>query len=42
MVQKMFGSRGFPILKLNIQAPEAYKKFDEREQGWTKVILHPR
>ena len=23
------------------QAPEAYKKFDEREQGWTKVILHP-
>jgi threonine dehydrogenase-like Zn-dependent dehydrogenase len=23
------------------QAPEAYKKFDERAEGWTKVILHP-
>jgi threonine dehydrogenase-like Zn-dependent dehydrogenase len=23
------------------QAPEAYKHFDAREQGWTKVVLHP-
>lgn len=23
------------------EAPEAYKHFDAREQGWTKVILHP-
>ena len=23
------------------EAPEAYKHFDERDQGWTKVILHP-
>jgi glutathione-independent formaldehyde dehydrogenase len=23
------------------QAPEAYKHFDARENGWTKVILHP-
>ena len=23
------------------QAPEAYKHFDAREQGWTKVALHP-
>jgi len=23
------------------EAPEAYKKFDRREQGWTKVLLHP-
>jgi glutathione-independent formaldehyde dehydrogenase len=23
------------------QAPEAYKHFDAREEGWTKVILHP-
>jgi glutathione-independent formaldehyde dehydrogenase len=22
-------------------APDAYKHFDEREEGWTKVILHP-
>jgi threonine dehydrogenase-like Zn-dependent dehydrogenase len=22
-------------------APEAYKHFDQRESGWTKVILHP-
>lgn len=22
-------------------APDAYKHFDEREKGWTKVILHP-
>ncbi len=23
------------------RAPEAYRKFDAREQGWTKVVLHP-
>jgi len=23
------------------QAPEAYKHFDNRDNGWTKVILHP-
>ncbi|MBI4306919.1 MAG: aldehyde dehydrogenase, partial [Chloroflexi bacterium] len=23
------------------QAPEAYRKFDRREDGYTKVILHP-
>ena len=23
------------------QAPEAYKHFDAREDGWTKVVLHP-
>ncbi len=23
------------------EAPEAYKHFDERDKGWTKVILHP-
>jgi glutathione-independent formaldehyde dehydrogenase len=23
------------------QAPEAYDKFDRREDGWTKVVLHP-
>ena len=23
------------------QAPDAYKHFDNRDQGWTKVILHP-
>jgi glutathione-independent formaldehyde dehydrogenase len=23
------------------QAPEAYQKFDERRQGWTKVVLKP-
>jgi glutathione-independent formaldehyde dehydrogenase len=23
------------------QAPEAYKRFDAREEGWTKVVLHP-
>jgi glutathione-independent formaldehyde dehydrogenase len=23
------------------QAPEAYKSFDAREDGWTKVVLHP-
>ena len=23
------------------QAPEAYKHFDAREEGWTKVVLHP-
>ena len=23
------------------QAPEAYKHFDNRDEGWTKVILHP-
>jgi len=24
------------------EAPEAYEKFDAREDGWTKVILHPQ
>lgn len=23
------------------QAPEAYQKFDERRNGWTKVVLKP-
>ena len=23
------------------QAPEAYQKFDERREGWTKVVLKP-
>ena len=23
------------------EAPEAYKRFDNREEGWTKVVLHP-
>jgi glutathione-independent formaldehyde dehydrogenase len=23
------------------QAPEAYRHFDARERGWTKVVLHP-
>jgi glutathione-independent formaldehyde dehydrogenase len=23
------------------EAPEAYRKFDARESGWTKVLLHP-
>jgi len=23
------------------QAPEAYRRFDARERGWTKVLLHP-
>jgi glutathione-independent formaldehyde dehydrogenase len=23
------------------QAPDAYRRFDEREAGWTKVLLHP-
>ena len=23
-------------------APEAYKHFDDRDEGWTKVILHPK
>ncbi|MDE3204410.1 MAG: glutathione-independent formaldehyde dehydrogenase, partial [Acidobacteriota bacterium] len=23
------------------EGPEAYKKFDRREDGWTKVLLHP-
>ena len=27
-------------LPLN-QAPDAYKHFDAREEGWTKVVLHP-
>jgi threonine dehydrogenase-like Zn-dependent dehydrogenase len=22
-------------------APTAYRKFDARENGWTKVLLHP-
>jgi glutathione-independent formaldehyde dehydrogenase len=24
------------------QAPDAYQHFDNRDEGWTKVILHPR
>lgn len=24
------------------QAPDAYKHFDKREDGWTKVVLHPQ
>jgi glutathione-independent formaldehyde dehydrogenase len=23
------------------QAPEGYSNFDKREDGWTKVVLHP-
>jgi glutathione-independent formaldehyde dehydrogenase len=23
------------------QAAEGYERFDEREDGWTKVLLHP-
>ena len=23
------------------QAPEAYEHFDSRDDGWTKVVLHP-
>jgi threonine dehydrogenase-like Zn-dependent dehydrogenase len=23
------------------EAPEAYRHFDERTDGWTKVVLHP-
>jgi len=23
------------------QAPEAYEHFDNRDEGWTKVVLHP-
>jgi glutathione-independent formaldehyde dehydrogenase len=23
------------------QAPEGYRRFDAREDGWTKVLLHP-
>jgi hypothetical protein len=23
------------------EAPDAYKHFDARDKGWTKVILHP-
>jgi glutathione-independent formaldehyde dehydrogenase len=23
------------------EAPEAYRNFDERVDGWTKVLLHP-
>jgi glutathione-independent formaldehyde dehydrogenase len=24
-----------------IEAPEAYKHFDARDEGWTKVVLKP-
>jgi hypothetical protein len=24
------------------EAPSAYKHFDQRDKGWTKVIMHPR
>lgn len=28
--------------EINIdQAPEAYKKFDQRIEGYTKVLIHP-
>ncbi|HZZ15966.1 MAG TPA: glutathione-independent formaldehyde dehydrogenase [Candidatus Sulfotelmatobacter sp.] len=30
-------SHELPLTK----APEAYKHFDDRDEGWTKVILHP-
>ena len=23
------------------EAPDGYAQFDEREDGWTKVLLHP-
>lgn len=23
------------------EAPDAYRHFDNREEGWTKVVLHP-
>jgi glutathione-independent formaldehyde dehydrogenase len=23
------------------QAPDAYQHFDARDNGWTKVVLHP-
>ena len=23
------------------RAPEAYEHFDNRDEGWTKVVLHP-
>ena len=23
------------------RAPEAYEHFDKRDDGWTKVVLHP-
>jgi glutathione-independent formaldehyde dehydrogenase len=23
------------------QAPDAYRHFDQRDDGWTKVLLHP-
>ena len=23
------------------EAPKAYKHFDDRDEGWTKVVLHP-
>ena len=23
------------------EGPEAYRRFDERQDGWTKVVLHP-
>ena len=24
------------------EAPDAYSHFDKREDGWTKVLLHPQ
>jgi glutathione-independent formaldehyde dehydrogenase len=24
------------------EAPDAYRHFDNREEGWTKVIMHPQ
>jgi glutathione-independent formaldehyde dehydrogenase len=30
------------ILQLPLgRAPEAYEHFDRRDDGWTKVVLHP-
>lgn len=24
------------------EAPDAYQHFDDRDKGWTKVVLHPK
>jgi hypothetical protein len=28
--------------KIAFVAPDAYKHFDDRDKGWTKVIMHPK
>jgi len=33
----MIISHELPLSK----APDAYKNFDDRKKGWTKVVLHP-